>query len=246
MAASSIIAFWAVALLLIVVPGADWAYVIGTVLGHRSVLLAVSGIVLGYAGMTVVVAAGVGGIVARTPASLTALTIAGGLYLIWLGAKTVARPAAPAITADGPPPATGSGAATATGSGAASGTGSGAATGTGSGAATGTGSGAATGTGRATLARGIGVSGLNPKGLLVFLAILPQFTSPRGSWPLTVQLAVLGLVFTLTCAAFYLCIGSLAGQILHTRPGAARIITRFSGTAMIVIGALLLAERLLA
>jgi threonine/homoserine/homoserine lactone efflux protein len=214
MAASSIIAFWAVALLLIVVPGADWAYVIGTVLGHRSVLLAVGGIVLGYAGMTVVVAAGIGGIMARTPASLTALTIAGGLYLIWLGAKTVTRPAAPAITAGGTP----------------------------SGAAPGTGS----GTGRATLARGIGVSGLNPKGLLVFLAILPQFTSPRGSWPLTVQLAVLGLVFTLTCAAFYLCIGSFAGRILRARPGAARVITRFSGTAMIVIGALLLAERLLA
>jgi threonine/homoserine/homoserine lactone efflux protein len=214
MAASSIIAFWAVALLLIVVPGADWAYVIGTVLGHRSVLLAVGGIVLGYAGMTVVVAAGIGGIMARTPASLTALTIAGGLYLIWLGAKTVTRPAAPAITAGGTP----------------------------SGAAPGTGS----GTGRATLARGIGVSGLNPKGLLVFLAILPQFTSPRGSWPLTVQLAVLGLVFTVTCAAFYLCIGSLAGRILRARPGAARAITRFSGTAMIIIGALLLAERLLA
>jgi threonine/homoserine/homoserine lactone efflux protein len=214
MAASSIIAFWATALLLIVVPGADWAYVIGTVLGHRSVLLAVGGIVLGYAGMTVVVAAGVGGIMARTPASLTALTIAGGLYLIWLGAKTVTRPAAPAITAGGTP----------------------------SGAAPGTGS----GTGRATLARGIGVSGLNPKGLLVFLAILPQFTSPRGSWPLTVQLAVLGLVFTVTCAAFYLCIGSLAGRILRARPGAARAITRFSGTAMIIIGALLLAERLLA
>jgi threonine/homoserine/homoserine lactone efflux protein len=80
----------------------------------------------------------------------------------------------------------------------------------------------------------------------VFLAILPQFTSPRGSWPLTVQLGVLGLVFTLTCAAFYLCIGSLAGQILRARPGAARAITRFSGAAMIVIGALLLAERLLA
>jgi threonine/homoserine/homoserine lactone efflux protein len=206
MAASSIAAFWAVALLLIVVPGADWAYVIGTVLGDRSVLLAVSGIVLGYAGMTVGVAAGVGGIMARTPASLTALTIAGGLYLIWLGAKTVTRPTAHAITAGG----------------------------------------TASGTGRATLARGIGVSGLNPKGLLVFLAILPQFASPRGSWPLTVQLAVLGLVFTLTCAAFYLCIGSFARKILRARPGAARAITRFSGTAMIIIGALLLAERLLA
>jgi threonine/homoserine/homoserine lactone efflux protein len=214
MAASSITAFWAVALLLIIVPGADWAYVIGAVLSNRSVLLAVSGIVLGYAGMTVVVAAGVGGLVARTPASLTGLTIAGGLYLVWLGAKTVTRPTAQAMTADG--------------------------------AASGTPPGTRSGTGRATLARGIGVSGLNPKGLLMFLAILPQFTSPRGSWPLTVQLAVLGLVFTLTCAAFYLCIGSFAGKILRARPGAARAITRFSGTAMIVIGALLLAERLLA
>ena len=222
MAASSITAFWAVALLLIIVPGADWAYVIGTVLGDRSVLLAVSGIVLGYAGMTVVVAAGVGGIVARTPASLTALTIGGGLYLVWLGAKTVTRPTAHAITADG------------------------SASGTGSGSASGTGSGSGSASGRATLAKGIGVSGLNPKGLLVFLAILPQFTSPRGGWPLTVQLAVLGLVFTLTCAAFYLCIGSFASRILRARPGAARVITWFSGTAMIVIGALLLAERLLA
>jgi threonine/homoserine/homoserine lactone efflux protein len=217
MTIGSIAAFWAVALLLIIVPGADWAYVIGTVLGGRSVLLAVSGIVLGYAGMTVVVAAGVGGILARTPASLTALTIAGGLYLVWLGAKTVIRPAAHVIATDGGRPGTG--------------------------AVTGSGSGP--GGRRATLARGIGVSGLNPKGLLLFLAILPQFTSPRGSWALTVQLAVLGLVFTLTVAAFYLGMGSLAGKILRARPAAARVITRFSGTAMIVIGVLLLAERLL-
>jgi threonine/homoserine/homoserine lactone efflux protein len=228
MAASSITAFWAVAVALIAVPGADWAYVIGTVLGNRSVLLAVGGIVLGYAAMTAVVAAGVGGIMARTPAALTALTMAGGLYLVWLGAKTVARPTAPAITADG------------AASGSRPGTGTGAGPGTGAASATGT------GTGPATLARGIGVSGLNPKGLLVFLAILPQFTSPRASWPLTVQLAVLGMVFTLTCAAFYLCMGSFAGQILRARPGAARAITRFSGTAMIVIGVFLLAERLLA
>jgi threonine/homoserine/homoserine lactone efflux protein len=72
---------------------------------------------------------------------VTALTIAGGLYLIWLGAKTVIRPTAPAITAGGTPSATG----------------------------------------RAALARGIGVSGLNPKGLLVILAILPQFTSQHNA-----------------------------------------------------------------
>jgi threonine/homoserine/homoserine lactone efflux protein len=89
---------------------------------------------------------------------------------------------------------------------------------------------------RATLARGVGVSGLNPKGLLLFLALLPQFTSPRWSWPLAAQLGFLGLVFMLTCGAFYFCLGSSARKILHARPAAARAVTRFSGAAMIVIG----------
>ncbi len=204
MAVSSIAAFWAVATLLIVVPGADWAYVIGTVLSGRSVVLAVSGIVLGYAGMTIVVAAGVGTFVARTPASLTALTVAGGLYLLWLGARTLIRPAGHGLVAA-----------------------------------------AADRNDRATLVRGIGVSGLNPKGLLLFLALLPQFASPRGNWPLAAQLAILGLVFTLTCAIFYLSMGSFARKILNARPAVARVVTRFSGAAMIIIGVLLLAERLL-
>jgi threonine/homoserine/homoserine lactone efflux protein len=207
MAVSSIAAFWAVAALLIVVPGADWAYVIGTVLGGRSVVLAVSGIALGYAGMTIIVAAGVGALVARTPASLVALTVAGGCYLMWLGSRTLIRPAAH------------DGAARHS---------------------------AAARTDRATLVKGIGVSGLNPKGLLVFLALLPQFVSARGSWPLAAQLAILGLVFTLSCAVFYLSMGSVIRRILIARPAVARVITRVSGAAMIVIGALLLAERLLA
>jgi threonine/homoserine/homoserine lactone efflux protein len=104
--------------------------------------------------------------------------------------------------------------------------------------------GAAARTDRATLVKGIGVSGLNPKGLLVFLAVLPQFATPRGAWPLAVQLAVLGLVFTLTCAAFYLGMGSVAQRILDSRPYMARVVSRFSGAAMIVLGVLLLAEHL--
>lgn len=206
MAASSVAAFWVVAFLLIIVPGADWAFVIGTVLGGRPVLPAVSGLVLGYAGITIAVAAGVGAIVARTPVSLTALTVAGGLYLVWLGARSLARPGTGHVPQAG---ATG-------------------------------------GTGWSVLVRGLGVSGLNPKGLLVYLAVLPQFTTPRGPWPLTAQLGVLGLVFVLTCGAFYLSLGSAARRILESRPGTARAITRFSGAAMVVIGILLLAERLLA
>ena len=205
MALGSIAAFWAVATLLVAVPGADWAYVIGTVLSGRRVLLAVGGIVIGYAGITIVVAAGVGALVARTPASLTALTIAGGLYLVWLGVRALLRPAGHGVAA-----------------------------------------GTAARSDRATLLRGIGVSGLNPKGLLVFLAVLPQFATPRGNWPLAVQLGILGVVFTLTCGVFYLSMGSAARRILDGRPAMSRVIARTSGAAMIVIGLLLLAEHLLA
>lgn len=181
MAVGSVIAFWAVALLLIIVPGPDWAFTISSGLRGHSALAAVSGIVLGYAGITIVVAAGVGALVARSPAILTALTITGGLYLIWHGAKTFARPAPPGTPAD--PPARTSRANRATSR-----------------------------ANRATVVRGMGVSALNPKGLLLFLALLPQFTDPHWSWPVAVQLGFLGLVFMLTCAAFYLCLGSFAGR----------------------------------
>ena len=207
MAAGSIVAFWGVALLLIMVPGADWAFVLGASLRGHSVLPAVGGLVLGYAVITIVVAVGVGAIVGRSPALLTGLTVAGGCYLIWHGATTFARSAAPPAAA---PPRAGT---------------------------------APTGAGRAVLVRGMGVSALNPKGLLVFLALLPQFTNPRGSWPLAGQLGLLGLVFVLSCGAFYLGLGSAARKILAARPAAARGVTRFSGAAMVVIGALLLAVR---
>ena len=205
MATSSIAAFWAIAFLLVIVPGPDWAFTVSAGLRGRSVVPAVGGIVLGYAAMTIVVAAGVGALVARTPAFLSALTVAGGLYLMWNGTTTVARPSAPAIAAAAP---------------------------------------ARTGLG--TLARGIGVSGLNPKGLLLFLALLPQFTSPRWSWPLAGQLGFLGLIFIFTCAVFYFCLGSVARKILYARPAAARAVTRLSGAAMVIIGALLLIDRLMA
>lgn len=93
------------------------------------------------------------------------------------------------------------------------------------------------------LTRGIGVSALNPKGLLVFLSILPQFTR-AGGWPLPVQLAVLGAVFTFLTGAFYLPLGYACDRVLGARPGVARVTTRIAGTAMILVGVALLAERL--
>jgi threonine/homoserine/homoserine lactone efflux protein len=201
MAASSVLAFWAVALLLIVVPGADWAFVLGTGLRGRSVVPAVGGIVLGYAGITVVVAAGVGVLIARSAAVLSWLTAVGGCYLIWHGARTFASSPAPGSPSAAPARSD-----------------------------------------REMLVQGMAVSALNPKGLLVFLALLPQFTDPRWNWPLAAQLGLLGAVFVFSCAAFYLSLGSAARKILLARPAAAGAVTRCAGLGMIAVGAALLVE----
>lgn len=92
------------------------------------------------------------------------------------------------------------------------------------------------------LTRGIGVSALNPKGLLIFLSILPQFAQPEGGWPLPVQFAVLGGIFILIAANFYLALGFAADRVLGARPSIAQLTTKAAGIAMIVVGAALLAE----
>jgi threonine/homoserine/homoserine lactone efflux protein len=43
---------------------------------------------------------------------------------------------------------------------------------------------------------------------------------------------------------FYLGLGTFARSVLHTRPTAARAVSRIAGAAMIVIGVLLIAERI--
>ena len=205
MAAGAVFAFWIVAVVLIIVPGADWAFTLGAGLRGRSIIPAVGGLVIGYAIITAIVAAGVGAAVAGSASILTGLSLIGGVYLIWHGATTFARPATPATITAVP-----------------------------------------SRTDWNTLTTGIGVSGLNPKGLLIFLALLPQFTDPAWSWPVAAQIALLGLTFIATCAAFYLCLGLFARRVLHARPAAARAISRASGIAMILIGASLVIDRLVA
>jgi len=204
MSVSSALAFWVVSIFFAIVPGTDWAFTISAALrGHR-VLTAVGGLAIGYAVLTIVVAAGVGAMVAGTPAALTVLAVVGGVYLVWHGAMTIARPSAVDTPAGDPAE-----------------------------------------TGWTIFVKGVLVSGLNPKGLLTLFALLPQFTNPQTSWPLACQIGVLGLAFVTTCAVFYLFLGSAARTILYTRPAVARAITRFSGAAMVTIGATLLLDRLL-
>jgi threonine/homoserine/homoserine lactone efflux protein len=94
-------------------------------------------------------------------------------------------------------------------------------------------------------AKGAGISGLNPKVCLLFLALLPQFTDRDAAWPIAGQIVVLGLIHVASCAAVYTGVGTGARRVLWARPTAARAVTRFSGTAMIVIGVVLLAEQLI-
>jgi threonine/homoserine/homoserine lactone efflux protein len=202
MGIAAIAAFWGVSILFIITPGADWAYAITAGLRQRTVP-AVGGMLTGHVAATLIVAAGVGALISGLPAALTVLTVAGALYLVWLGIGTLRRPAV--VYAGEHVAATSS---------------------------------------ATWWWKGFGVSGLNPKVFLLFLAILPQFTDRASDWPLAAQIVLLGLVHVASCAVVYLSVGFGADTLLRSRPTAARIVSRVSGIAMIAIGAFLLIERL--
>jgi threonine/homoserine/homoserine lactone efflux protein len=98
----------------------------------------------------------------------------------------------------------------------------------------------------AVVARGAATSGLNPKGLLLFVAVLPQFVDRHGGLPVAAQLGVLGAIHMFNCAVVYLSVGTLARNVLGARPTAADALTRAAGAAMIVLGLLLVLERAVA
>jgi len=91
--------------------------------------------------------------------------------------------------------------------------------------------------------KGFGVSGLNPKVVLLFLALLPQFADSTAAWPVPAQILVLGLIHVASCAVVYTCVALGARLVLRARPTVARAVSRFSGAAMVGIGTLLLVEQ---
>ena len=95
MAISVLTAFWAVSLLFVITPGADWAYAISAGMRGRWVMPAVAGMLSGHFLATLVVAAGVGSLLAGHPLALTLLTLAGSVYLLWLGGNLLLKPSVP-------------------------------------------------------------------------------------------------------------------------------------------------------
>lgn len=92
---SIVAGFWVVSFLLIMTPGADWAYAISAGIHGRRVVPAVMGLMSGHLLATLIVVAGVGVMMAQHPLALSGLTIAGALYLLWLGISLLRAPGAP-------------------------------------------------------------------------------------------------------------------------------------------------------
>ena len=195
-------AFWAVSFLLVLTPGADWAYAISAGLrGRRLVLPATLGLACGAWLAALAVAAGVGALVARHPALLTALTATGALYLVWMGIGLWRRPAAIHSQPD-----------------------------------------TEAGTRWHWTVKGASVSGLNPKQLLLLLALLPQFVQPGEHWPVFAQIMALGSVHAASCAIVYFGVGWGSQSVLRSRPAAALLVSRLSAVLMLAIAMALLGE----
>ena len=154
----SILAFAAMALLVIVIPGPSVLFVIGRALAHgrRTALATVLGNLIGSYLLVTAVAWGLGTLVETSAAVFTGVKLAGAAYLVYLGVQAF-RHRKEMRAADMEAPA-----------------------------------GKRRGDLR-TVLDGILVGFTNPKGLIFFAAVLPQFVNHEaGRIPL--QMMVLGLV----------------------------------------------------
>lgn len=158
---SQLLAYVGAAAALLLLPGPDWAFMMQTSARGRQLAPAVLGLALGYVLMALLVAAGLGPLIAASPAALGVITCLGAFYLLYLGTSilrsgkqhrhdrpdpTSAEQASPVAvssdragvrTAPAPP--------------------------------------------RSTLWRAVGVSALNPKSLVLFVSFLPQFITPAAT-----------------------------------------------------------------
>jgi len=153
-----LVAFLLTVYVLILIPGPSVLFVIsrGVALGRRAALATVVGNASGFALQLVLVAVGVGSLVARSDAVFTALKLLGAAYLVFLGIRNIrdrkqlAALFAPATAAEPKPLLR-------------------------------------------IVREGFFVGATNPKGVIIFTAVLPQFID-RSSGHVTLQLLTLGAI----------------------------------------------------
>ncbi|MFL9684793.1 MULTISPECIES: LysE family translocator [Streptomyces] len=153
----SLLAFAAMSLVLIAIPGPSVLFVVGRALAHgrRTALATVLGNLLGCYALVLAVALGVGALVQSSATVFTAVKLAGAAYLVYLGVQAYRHRGR--LRADLT-----------------------------------TGEGERRGDLR-TVLDGLLVGATNPKGMVFFAAVLPQFVNhDAGNIPL--QMMVLGLI----------------------------------------------------
>ena len=197
-----VVAFWGVSMLFIMSPGADWSYAISAGI-HKRVLPSVTGLLFGHVLATLIVAAGLGLVLAQHPQALMVLSLLGAAYLAWMGWQMFRQPATPTAGEQMDDTHWGK-----------------------------------------WCWKGLCVSGLNPKVLLLFLALLPQFICPNQDSSITVQILALGLVHIISCAAVYFAVGFASQAVLSARPKAAWVVGKVSGVMMVGIALLIAFEQL--
>jgi threonine/homoserine/homoserine lactone efflux protein len=87
----------------------------------------------------------------------------------------------------------------------------------------------------------MGVSGINPKGLMLLLALLPRFLT-EGGWASGVQILLLGGIFILEILVVYSGVAVAARSLLRSRPRLSIAVSMASGIFLTVFGTWLLLD----
>lgn len=203
-----LLSFLGAAVMLTVAPGPDNLMVlsVGVSRGRRHGLAFGLGAALGCLSHTTLAVLGVSALIAASPVAFTALRVAGGLYLVWLGIGALrSRASSLAATAtNGEEPSL-----------------------------------------PGLFAKGLIANAINPKVILFFLALLPQFVD-RARGGIASQLAQLGLVFTVVSVILFGALGWFAGHVggwLRRSPRAGLWLDRVAGSIFVAVGSRLLVSR---
>lgn len=226
--------FLLVSVTLACTPGADWAYIISSALGKAGFRPAVWGLLAGYLVHTALLVCGIAALVASSPSILLWLTAAGSLYLLWLGVATLrscktarffnpdaaSLPEPEALTGNSsqslPQPSKGSVARLDK---------------------------VEQRSPRSQIIKGLLTSGTNPKALLLYVALIPQYLDSSQPLPLSLQTGLLGLTHFSVSIPVYFLVALAASALLRSRPMAARVVTLCSGIIMILLSAGLIYEQ---
>ncbi|MEW2521916.1 LysE family translocator [Actinacidiphila alni] len=210
MSVDRLLGFAAMSLVLVLIPGPSVLFVLGRALAHgrRTALGSVLGNATGAYVLVTAVSVGLGEIVARSVTVFVALKLAGAAYLVFLGVKAFRHRGA--LSA-----AMSDGGTDASGA-----------------------AGARTRGDVRTLWEGFVVGVTNPKTMVFFAAVLPQFVD-RGAGHVHEQMLLLGLVFTviaLVCDSVWALTASAARTWFARSPRRLAAVGGTGGLAMIGLG----------